>query len=344
MFISKNIGQMLVSLEMCNNITFHDLESSISMGFLKHSLLFPLLALVLSGVAQASQPEPPTVLVSIKPLQIIAAAITTRVSTPELLLEPGVSPHDYSMKPSDVKRLASSDLIFWVGEDLELFLRKPLQRYGRDKGVIALMDEPGIQVREFLSLEEPDEGHGTAEHDGHDHNHGSHDPHIWLDPNNALAIAKSMAVHLAESDAVRAHEYLMNYQNFERQVKAIDQQNRQQFKQLSDKGFFVFHDAWGYFTRHYGLTVSGIFTLSPEQKPGARHIAEIREKLKQSGKTCIFREPQFKPAYLDTVLKDLDVHVEVLDPLASDFRSEMTSYPLYLKGLASIISSCMAST
>ncbi|MCL6268608.1 zinc ABC transporter substrate-binding protein ZnuA [Sansalvadorimonas sp. 2012CJ34-2] len=304
--------------------------------FQKTILFTATLALSLPGFS-----APPKVLVSIKPLQMITAAITSGVTEPELLLQPGTSPHDYSMKPSDVRKIANADFVFWIGEDLERFLEKPLNRFSSASSVLAVMDAPGVKVRKLSEKEDKhgDEHAGHNAHEGHDH--GNHDPHIWLEPDNALAIAKTITRSLQAGDKEHADIYQLNLYQFEEQLKAVNLKNQQILKPISDRGFFTFHDAWGYFTNHYNLKVAGVFTISPEIQPGARHIAEIRQKIKTEGNTCIFREPQFKPAYLDNVINGLNVRVAELDPLATYLPSDPMSYPRFLEAIALKISACL---
>lgn len=305
-------------------------------------LLLPFAVLV-SSIATATEPK---VLVSIKPLELIASAITDGVTKPELLLQPGTSPHDYSLKPSDIKSLASADMVFWVGEDLEGFLKKPLARYSSKAKAVALMDAPGMKIERFLSAEEDDhhDEHDGDHHSGHDHHHhGIHDPHVWLSPDNAIAMAKAMTQALSEVDQSHAASYQANYLYFAEQVKASDATNKNLLESLHNKGFFVFHDGWGYFTRHYDLKVLDVFTLNPEQQPGARHMLALRHKLKEAGHTCVFREPQFHPAYLGTVVDKLPVKIDVIDPLASDVQAQPDSYPEYLGQLSVTIRDCLSS-
>ncbi|WP_281647312.1 zinc ABC transporter substrate-binding protein ZnuA [Parendozoicomonas sp. Alg238-R29] len=299
--------------------------------------------------------EEPKVLVSIKPLELIATAITDGVTTPELILQPGTSPHDYSLKPSDIKNLASADLVFWIGEDLEGFLATPLDRYVGNTYSIAMMDAPNVKVERFLSADREDvqqkmkdmeKGHNGYGHNGHGHNHeghdhGSHDPHIWLSPDNAIAMARAMMQALSEVDKPNAETYQANYLSFVDLVKKSDSINKQVLNDLHQKGFFIFHDAWGYFTRHYDLKVLDVFTLSPEQQPGARHMLQLRNKLKKAGKTCVFREPQFEPAYLDAMINGLPVRVAVIDPLASDVQPHPRAYPEFLEQLSISIRDCL---
>ena len=314
-------------------------------------------AVLFSSMATAAEPK---VLVSIKPLELIASAITDGVTKPDLLLQPGTSPHDYNLKPSDIKNLASADVVFWVGENLEGFLKTPLARYSSEAKTVALMHAPDMKIQRFLSAKKEDHDdhhdhnndhnktHKTANeehHSGHahHHHHGSHDPHVWLSPDNAIAMAKAMAEALSQVDTSHAAVYQTNYRDFAAQVRASDATNKGLLESIHNRGFFVFHDGWGYFTRHYDLKVLDVFTLNPEQQPGARHMVALRHKLKEAGNTCVFREPQFHPAYLGTVVDKLPVKIDVIDPLASDVQAQPDSYPEYLEQLSVTIRDCLSS-
>ncbi len=331
--------------------------------------------LVLLVLINASQvyAAAPKVIVSIKPLQLIASAITEGVTTPELLLLPGTSPHDYTLRPSDIRKLASADLVFWIGEDLEGFLISPLNRYVDKNQSIALMDLPNIKISPFLSAEHEKEDvehvladidHDNREHADHgahndhnshdskddhheqknghhDHNHGTHDPHIWLEPDNAKVIALAMMQALSGIDKAHSNTYQANYLAFVKAVNAADALNRVELKDKHDKGFFVFHDAWGYFTRHYGLKVVDVVTLNPEQQPGARHMLDLRDELKEAGNTCVFKEPQFNPAYLNALIDKLPIKVAQIDPLGSDIKPSPDAYPEFLRTLAKTINTCL---
>ena len=307
---------------------------------IKHMIAF--LAALLAVAFQTRADEPPKVLVSIKPLALIAAAITDTVTTPDQLLEPGTSPHDYALRPSDVRKLATADIVFWVGEDLETFLRNPLDHHVDKKRSIALMESPNVQVENFLSADKEDVEQALKRlAASHGHEHGLHDPHIWLGPDNAMAIARTMMQSLSEIDQKNASTYQSNYLRFVDRLKATDAANQEMLKDLHNQGFFVFHDAWGYFTRHYGLHVIDVFTISPELSPGARHMVELRQELVDAGHTCVFREPQFRPAYLDTMINNLNVKVGVIDPLATDYDLTPDAYTLFLENKAITIRDCL---
>ena len=319
--------------------------NSFGLRFLAKLLL--LCAVFASSTAMASEPK---VVVSIKPLELIASAITDGITSPELLLQPGTSPHDYSMKPSDIQKLASANIVFWIGDNLEGFLEAPLKRYAADAKSIELMHAPNMKIQRFISARADDDhdDHDRGAHATHEggyghHHHGIYDPHVWLSPDNAIAMAAAMTKTLSKVDMENADVYKANYAHFTAMVKKADAVNKNLLSNLHNKGFFVFHDGWGYFTHHYDLKVLDVFTLSPEQQPGARHMLQLRNKLKEAGHTCVFREPQFQPAYLGTMVDKLPVKVDVIDPLASEVLAQPQSYPEYLEQITTTIQSCLTS-
>ena len=147
------------------------------------------------------------VLTSIKPLQLIAAAVQDGVGTPEVLLPPGASPHNYALRPSDVRRVREVDLFYWIGPDLESFLPRVLQ--GRTLPVVTVQSLPELRLRHFAADSQSHEAADPAEHD-HDHSPGSLDAHLWLSSVNARVIAARMATDLSAADPANAARYKSN--------------------------------------------------------------------------------------------------------------------------------------
>ncbi|HHK3972553.1 TPA: zinc ABC transporter substrate-binding protein, partial [Pseudomonas aeruginosa] len=198
-----------------------------------------------------------SVLTSIKPLQLVAAAIQDGVGQPDVLLPPGASPHQYALRPSDVRRLREVQLFYWVGPDLENFLPKVLA--GRQGASVAVQDLPGMHLRKFVNFEE-EEHAGHDEHD-HDHRPGMLDAHLWLLPANARTIAARMAEDLAQVDPANAGRYRANLKAFEERLGGLDGKLRERLGKLAGKPFFVFHEAFDYFEEAYGLRHTGVFAV-----------------------------------------------------------------------------------
>ncbi|HDZ5415175.1 TPA: zinc ABC transporter substrate-binding protein ZnuA [Vibrio harveyi] len=271
-----------------------------------------------------------TVLTSIKPIQMITTELTEGVTAPDVLLQNNASPHDYALRPSDVQKVAAADLVIWYGHDLEPFLEKVVTDRGN---TLTLSQIPGLSLREFGSEHSHD-------HDGHDH--GTHDPHFWLGVETVQQVANAIAHKLAEVDPVHADTYANNLKKFEVKLNATDSEIKQQLAPVKDKGYFVFHDAYGYFEERYGLNQMGHFTVSPDRKPGAKTLIRIRKTLGTGDVACVFSEPQFTPAVIESVMRGSDVRSGVLDPLGSEVEVKSGSYFEFLKGMSNNFSQCLS--
>lgn len=306
------------------------------------SRLICLIALFFVASAQAEV----RVLTSIKPLQLIAAAVQEGVGAPEVLLPPGASPHHYALRPSDVRRVRDADLLYWVGADLENFLPRVLSN--RQKPQVAVQDLPGMALRHFGDSHEEHAGHGEDHADedlGHDHDHrpGSLDAHLWLSPVNAKVIAARMAADLSALDVANAVRYAANLQAFEQRLDALDGRLRPQLAALQGKPYFVFHEAFDYFEAAYGLKHAGVFSVLTEVQPGARHVAAMRERLQAAGPSCVFSEPPLRPRLAETLTAGLPVKLAELDALGGTLPVDATAYPLLLENLANGLSECLNS-
>ncbi|GAB6390439.1 zinc ABC transporter substrate-binding protein [Stutzerimonas marianensis] len=306
------------------------------------------------------------VLTSIKPLQLIAAAVQDGVGQPAVLLPPGASPHHYAMRPSDVRQIRSADLFYWIGPDMESFLSPVLK--GREKPSIAVQALPGMTLRHFGDAHAHD-AHGDAahaaqdnhEHDDHDHDHdhdapaadthehdhdhrpGSLDAHLWLLPANARVIAEDMAHQLAEIDPANAERYATNLATFRQRLDALDERLQARLGKVRAKPYFVFHEAYDYFEAAYGLGHAGVFSAGGEAQPGARHVAAMRERLEQAGPSCVFYEPPVRPRLADSLVRGLPAKVAELDALGYEIAPTAQGYERLIDTLGSSLAGCLES-
>jgi zinc transport system substrate-binding protein len=305
------------------------------------SRFFPLfLALFFSSSAssgvQAAETGPVTVLTSIKPLQLIAAAVQDGVGTPDVLLPPGASPHHYALRPSDIRRLAGADLFYWIGPQMENFLQRPLDNRGKPSVVVA--DLPGLTLRHFSA----DAGSHADEQDhDHDHQPGSLDEHLWLSTVNARVIARRMADDLGAVDVANAPRYQANAEAFASRLDGLDAKLKAQLAPVVDKPYFVFHEAFDYFEDAYGLKHAGVFTVAAEVQPGAQHVAAMRERLQAAGKTCVFSEPPLRPRLAETLTVGLPVKLAELDALGGFNEATAQGYEQVLSKLGDDLVGCL---
>ena len=293
------------------------------------------------------------VVTSIKPLHSLASYLMDGVAKPDLIVDGYATPHGFSMKPSHAKMLQNADLIFWVGEDLENFLEKPLNSIAKKAEKIELMDIKGLNVLSFRErniFDEHDdhddhEGHTKKKKDDHDdhddhegHGHGEYDPHIWLDPINAKVILKEMTEHLVENDSKNTSTYKSN---LDKALKDIDKLTMNVMTELNQSvSSIVFHDAYQYFEKRFNVNILGAFTVNTDVMPGAEQLAQIREIIEHDKVSCVFSEPQFNPDIIKAVAKDMNIKTGVIDPLGATLDPGKDLYFDLIRNMSASFKGC----
>lgn len=271
--------------------------------------------------------EPPVVLASIKPLALIAQAVVGERMKVDTLLPITASPHDYPLKMSDHLRLQQAAVVLWVGPELESFLAKPLAKLPAQT-LIASYDLPGIHWPQLA------EGH----HQEDGHHHGGNDPHLWLDPRNAVLIAQALSARLAQLYPEFTPEFAANTAAFAQAAKALDQELLIRLKPVSTKGFVVSHEGYAHFVGRYNLHQLAYVALTPERRPGARHLQKIRALLENEG-SCLFVEPFSKSGSVLAMATELNLRVSMLDPIGN---AQVSSYSQLLNNLGEAFLTCLA--
>ena len=279
-----------------------------------------------------------SVVTSIKPLHSLTSYIMEGVGEPELIIDGVASPHNFQIKPSHAKMLQNADLVIWIGEDLESFLPTALKSIPKDAVVFELLDQSGLKKLKFRekNIFEGHDDHGHDEHakkeddhddhghDDHGHGHGSFDPHIWLDPANAKVIVKKIANQLSKIDKDNASKYKANSKKVIKDLDGLIKEVKNEINK--DASFVVFHDAYQYFEKRFGLNVIGALTVNPDVMPGAEQLSEIREVIEHEKAKCIFSEPQFNPNIINSIASDTGVKTGVLDPLGANIDKGKNMY------------------
>lgn len=314
----------------------------------RHLLGVILAAAAAAGpVDRAKAAEPPKVVVSILPVHGLAAAVMEGVGRPHLLVPPGSSPHTFQLKPSEARKLQEADIVVWVGEALETFLEKPLRTLPRRATVVEVARLPGVETLA------PREGGvwGEHEHDhGHGHKHGGQadldaeiDGHLWLDPLNGQAIVRALGEILAQRDPANAERYRANAASEAARIGALHGELERRLQPVASRPFVVFHDAYQYFERRYGLAAAGSITVSPERQPSAKRLAALRKTIRERGAVCVFAEPQFKASVVATVAEGTGARTAVLDPVgARPIEPGPEAYRTLLDRLARDLVGCLA--
>ena len=294
------------------------------------------------------------VVASIKPIHSLASYLMDGIAKPDLIVDGYASPHGFAMKPSHAKMLQNADLIFWVGEDLESFLEKPLSSIAKKAEKIELMETKGLQVLKFRErniFDEHDhdehghEDHAKKEddhddhgHDEHGHAHGEYDPHIWLDPSNAKVIVKKITNQLSKIDKDNSSVYKANSKKLLKDLDGLIKEVKNEINK--DASFVVFHDAYQYFEKRFGINVIGALTVNPDVMPGAEQLSEIREIIEHEKVSCVFSEPQFNPDIIKAVAKDTNIKTGVIDPLGATLNPGKKLYFDLIRNMSKSFKGC----
>ncbi len=295
----------------------------------QRSLIFAFSSLLSVSVSAA------TVVVSIKPISLIATELLDGVAEVRTLLPDGASPHDYALKPSDRRIVDQAELMVWIGADVEPYLTKVIQASGvEDLRWLETAEEHAAHA-EDAHVHEAHEAHGA--HEGHDHD----DLHPWLSPESAEHFAERLAVELQKRFPASAERIAANTEAFLNNLAAFESESEKRLASVKETGFFVFHDAYQGLVEHYGLNQVGFFTLDPSRKPGAKHLAQLREQLEQAQVNCVFVEPQYSAALIESVTRGLSVRQGELDPLAGAVEPAVGSYQQFMLGLVTELERCL---
>ena len=288
------------------------------------------------------------VVTSIKPIHSLASLLMDGIGTPKLIVDGSNSPHNFTLKPSHAKMLQNADLVFWVGEDIETFLEKPLGTVAKKAKKIELMEISQLKKLKFREKNifegHDDHGHGKKDDHGHGkkddhgHAHGEHDPHVWLDPLNAKVILKVMAKNMKMMDKKNSAKYDANLKKANAKIDGLVTEINKVINKNAK--YVVFHDAYQYFERRFGLKTLGALTLNTDVLPGAEQLKDIREVIKEEKAKCIFSEPQFNPKIIKAIAKDTNIKTGVLDPLGADIKNNKDLYFKLLNNLSNSLKKC----
>ena len=326
------------------------------MNLFKRSIFFGLSFLFLSFNSHADVKTDIKVVTTIKPLHSLISRIMETRGEPQLIIEGTNNPHTFVFKPSHANMIEEADIVFWIGEDLEAFMEKPLNSLAKNAKKIAFMDSDSIEKLKFREENIFDDHDDHDDHDGHDdeheghddhddhaghhdgHNHGEFDAHIWLDPENAKEMVKIIRDELIKIDPDGQRQYSVNAAGA---TLELDNLINSVEKELSkDISYIVFHDAYQYFETRFGVKSAGALTLNPDVLPGAKQIADIQDLINDKGIKCIFSEPQYNPKIIETLGNDMNISTGVMDPLGAYIEAGPSMYSELINEIANSIKNC----
>lgn len=273
------------------------------------------------------------VVVTLKPLHGLIADVMAGIGQPRLLTATGADPHSHALRPSEARVLANADVVFWVGPGLEGYLQKPLANLAGGARVLALNRIPGLRQL-------------PARRGGIWSAHGGDaygvDPHVWLDPRNAGAIARYAVTMLSELDPDHEDHYRRNGEAVLAQLNKLERDIYKLLTPVRALPYLVLHDAYQYFEARFRTNGIGAIAITPDRKPSARRISEIRQRLVQGKVHCLFRETNTDANIIETLTEGLDVRLATLDPIGRNITLGSHAYDRILRRLAGNLENCLS--
>lgn len=301
---------------------------------------YTISALFATLTATATMAEVPRVVTDFAPTTGLVAMVMGDLGAPEQLLEQGANAHDFQLRPSQAAALADAGLVIWVGPQMSPWLDRTLEGIG-DVPQLRLLEAEGTH-RQAFGAGHDDHDH-DEEHEDHDDHAGS-DPHAWLDPENGALWLEVIATELGRLDPENAATYAANAAAGKAEIAALDQSLAAALAPLKDKPFVVFHDAYGYFNAHFGLTVAGALAHGDATSAGAAHLRDLQEKAGADA-LCLFPEAGHDPKLLAQMAEATGVKLGApLDPEGVAQAPDRGAYLGTLRALAESLTSCLSAS
>jgi len=310
---------------------------------IKTTLGTAICGLWLSGIVSADVPQVTT---DIPVTHSLVTRVMAGIGTPDLIVNRGASPHDYSLRPSNAASLEAADLVFWISSELTPWLEGALKTLAADAKVIELMDTKASTVlpfRDGATFETHSHRHKHDE-DGHDedeHATVNIDPHGWLDPDNGKTWLDVIATELSKIDPENTDFYFDNVSQGKTDIDAVISEIDATLATFRGTNFIVYHDAYQYFERRFDVLAAGSISMGDVSDPSPARIAEIRQTVEELDMTCVFSEPQFNPELIATVVDGTKARARVIDPLGTHLTLGADFYLNLLRNIAQTMASCL---
>ena len=288
------------------------------------------------------QAKLPRVATDIPPVHSLVSQVMGELGTPKLIIPPGTSPHGYAMRPSEAQALQAADVVFWMGQDLTAWFGRAIKALATNATTVALSESKDLirhpyRTTNTFDTHAHDEREGESEHDAT----AKIDPHLWLDPDNALIFLDVIATTLARLDAIHADTYLTNAAQAKAALEALKSELNATVQPIRGRPFIVFHDAYHYFEHRFDVEAAGSVSIGDASSPGPARIAAIRGKVQTLGATCVFSEPQFEPKLIATIIEKTAARSGILDPVGATLKPGPNQYSQLLRHLAHSLLTCL---
>ncbi len=252
------------------------------------------------------------VITTIKPLYSLVASVMGDKGSPELMVKGGLDPHIYRLKPSNIRQIHDSDVIFYIDPNLEVFLKRIFKRKFKNFRAVALAQQKDIRLIPYRTSkiwyrdETVKQNHSKK---------GEQDLHIWLDPANARRMVTSIEETLSDLDPENSLTYIQNAQKTIARLYRMEEDIREKLRPLRQKPMIVYHDAFQYFEKSFSLKSVGAIVLKSDQMPSVKHIKTLKNIARKKKVTCVLGTPGAHPRIATVVMSGTNAGFDVVDPL-----------------------------
>jgi len=327
---------------------------------------FSILALFICTGVNVFATETTGVISTIQPINSLVSAVIGNTGKSITIIPSEQSPHDFKLKPSDVKVLQNSNIIFYVSNHLESSITKVFKNLPKNIKLINLMEDAGVNhlaIRDNDAWERHDH-HGHDDHDDHDKHgkkhddhddhdkhgkkHDDHDDHekeddvhVWLSPDNAIKIVqkvnKVLSLYFPENSKI----YNDNTTKFIDKIRNLKMELVKELSPIKNKPYIVFHDAYQYFEKTFELNAVGSVALEGDIASSPKQISIIKDKIVKSKASCVFQEPQFDSKLVKIVVEGTDAKIGTLDPLGVNISENKDFYLQLLTNMTKSLKECL---
>ncbi|MDB9915222.1 zinc ABC transporter substrate-binding protein [Alphaproteobacteria bacterium] len=323
--------------------------------------LFTIITLLFISNTSVFASETKGVITTIQPINALVNAVIGNTGGSTSLIPSEVSPHEFKLKPSDVKSLQNGNIIFYISSHLESSITKVFKNLPKNIKIVNLMEETGVN---HLAIRDNEEWERHDHHDDHDKHakkydhHDDHDKHakkddhhddhekeddvhIWLDPDNAIKIIQKVNKELSLLFPENSQIYNKNATDIINKITELKREIKEELLSIKDKPYIVFHDAYQYFEKVFGLNAVGSIALEDDVATSPKQISYIRNKIIKSNVSCVFQEPQFDSKLVKTVVEGTDAKIGTLDPLGVDIANKKDFYLQLIRNMSKSLKECL---
>lgn len=296
---------------------------------------------VLMGLTGHVNAKDIRVAVDIAPVHSIVAYVLGDVGELNLIVPVGASPHDHAMRPSEAYNLSKADVVIWIGEGLTPWLEDPIETLAPDAQHIELMHLPETIVLPFR------EGagfgaHSHGDHEGHsgDEGHKDGDPHVWLDPVNAIYWAGVIAKALSEEMPSMASVFQRNAKAFATHIADVQVDLQDELRAVQGRAYIVFHDGFHGFEHRFEVEAVGAISDSDAAAPSPSRVAQVRDLVKSQNVNCVLAEPLSNRGLVEAVA--MSARVGEVDPIGAGIPLGADLYEGLLRSISETLIECLA--